>query len=234
MKVSFVIPTYNCVTWLPHAVTSVLQQSHKDVEAVIVDDGSTDRTAEYLKWIEAKEPERVKVLRQANAGRSAARNAGNAAASGEILCVLDADDLATPNRAELTIRKFANSKADFIYGAATVIDAIGNPGMVLMADVFDKEKSISSLTNLIVHSTVAYRKAFAEKYPYRAGEIAELGIDDWAQQVEAAIGGAILDFVPHRLAVYRILTTQVSKVRDNKAVEKAKRTFLDLLQAVPA
>jgi glycosyltransferase involved in cell wall biosynthesis len=231
-RVSFVIPTFNAVTWLPHAVGSCLQQTHPDIEVVVVDDGSTDRTHEYLKWLE--KDKRVHIIRQKNAGRSAARNAGNARATGEIICVLDADDIATPNRAELTVRKFANSKADLIHGAATVIDAIGNPHKILAPDVFDLEKAIEKGVNHIVHSTVAYRKSFAEKYPYRGGEIADLGLDDWAQQMEAAFDGAVIDYIPHRLACHRILETQITKTRDKDEVVRVKRAFIDAHRAVAA
>lgn len=230
-KLSFVIPTYNCVTWLPHAVTSCLQQTVNDIEVVVVDDGSTDKTGEYLKWLE-RDP-RVHILRQKNQGRSAARNAGNARATADIIAVLDADDLATPNRAELTIRKFANSKADLVYGAATVIDAIGNPSVILGADVFDLEKSIKSMTNLIVHSTLAYKKRVSESFPYRGGDISKNGIDDWAFEIEAAMGGCVLEYVPHRLACYRLLENSVTHSRVESEVRAVKEKFLESRQ-VPA
>jgi glycosyltransferase involved in cell wall biosynthesis len=229
-KISFVIPTYNCVTWLPHAVSSCLQQTVRDIEVVVVDDGSTDRTVEYLKWLE-NDP-RVHIIRQKNMGRSAARNAGNLRATADIIAVLDADDISTPNRAELTLKKFAGGKVDFVHGAATIIDAIGNPSAVLSPDVFDREKAIEEMKNLIVHSTVAYKRDLALRFPYR-NEASALGVDDWAQQIEASIGGAVIDFVPHRLACYRILENQVTQTRDKEAVKAFKTKFLESLK-VPA
>lgn len=234
MKLSFVIPTHNAATWLPHATSSVLQQTYKDIEIVIVDDGSTDRTVEYLDFI--KRDERVKVIRTGkNIGRSAARNLGNSEASGEIICVLDADDIATPNRAELTVKKFKTGKVDFVYGSATVIDALGRPLHILGADTIDMSRVMDEsknphLQNRIVHSTVAYTKKLAEQIKYRDGEISKLGIDDWASQIEAMTQGYQFDFIPHRLACYRQLSSQITRTRDEEAVMKAKREFLASLR----
>lgn len=237
MKLSFVIPSHNAVTWLPHAVSSALQQTYKDIEVIIVNDASRDRTLEYLEFI--KKDERVKVwTNDSNLGRSASRNIGNKMASGDIICVLDADDLSTPNRAELTVKKFRNSQIDYAHGSATIIDVLGRPLSLLTADVIDMEMCLDEkknphLQNRIVHSTAAYTKDFAERYKYREGDIAKLGIDDWAQQIEGLSGGAKFDFIPHRLACYRQLDSQITKKRDEKEVLTFKREFLKSLK-VPA
>lgn len=230
MKISFVIPSYNCVTWLPHAVTSCLQQTQKDIDVVVVDDGSTDRTWEYLEWLK-KHDSRVQIIRNGkNLGRSESRNIGNRAAMGDVICVLDADDISTPNRAEVISRKFRSGRADFVYGAATVIDCLGRPSHVISPDVLNRERALEELQNRIVHSSVAYTREFAKKFPYRGGEIANLGIDDWAQQVEAMVSGAKFDFVPQRLCCYRVLEGQITRTRDEKAVLAAKRGFISGLK----
>lgn len=229
MKLSFVIPTYNCQTWLPHAVASCLQQTHKDFEVVVVDDGSTDRTRDYLDWL--KKNEKIKIITNpVNFGRSASRNIGNQAAQGDLILVLDADDISTPNRAELMVKKFNNADVDYIYGSATVIDCIGRPQYILGADVFDKEKALERLDNRIVHSTVAYKREFADKFPYQSADMARLGIDDWSQQIKARIECAKFDFVPQKLACYRILRSQITQNRDVESVKKAKKAFLEGLK----
>jgi glycosyltransferase involved in cell wall biosynthesis len=234
MKLSFVIPTFNSVTWAPHSIKTALDQTHKDIEVIVVNDASTDATREYLDWLE-KFDSRVKVIHnKRNMGRSASRNIGNKAAQGDIIMVLDADDIATPNRAELTLRQFNKKAIDYLYGQATVIDALGMPHAILGADAFDLEASKKELTNKIVHSSAAYTKEFAEKFPYPDGEAARLGVDDFCQQIKGAISGARFDFVPHKLCCYRVLDSGVSQQRNKEEVLAFKRKYVDSLLAVAA
>ena len=87
--VSVIIPTYNRGWILKEAVDSVLSQTFCNFELIIVDDGSTDNTADILKSC----PDKVIKITQENRGVSAARNKGIASASGELLAFLDSDDL---------------------------------------------------------------------------------------------------------------------------------------------
>jgi glycosyltransferase involved in cell wall biosynthesis len=86
MKISVVIPVFNGEKWVAQCVENMLAQSHKDLEVIVVDDGSTDRSAE----IAARYP--VTLLRQPNSGVSAARNRGLAEATGDYIHFMDVDD----------------------------------------------------------------------------------------------------------------------------------------------
>jgi glycosyltransferase involved in cell wall biosynthesis len=89
---SVVIPTYNRLDFLKQALASVWAQTYKDYEIIVVDDGSTDGTADYLMSLGA----RVKAVHQENRGPAAARNLGVKHAKGEYLAFLDSDDLWQP------------------------------------------------------------------------------------------------------------------------------------------
>lgn len=102
--VSVVVPVYNGEAFVADAVDSVLAQSDAAAELVVVDDGSTDATPRIL----ARYGDRIAVVRQANRGLSAARNAGIARATGEMLFFLDADDLQPPGY----LAAFAAAAAD--------------------------------------------------------------------------------------------------------------------------
>ena len=91
-KVSVIIPVFNASKYICQAVDSVLTQTYKDFEIIVVDDGSTDHTAEALK----KYGDRIKYLHQDNAGPTVARNNGINKTSGEYIAFLDADDLWYP------------------------------------------------------------------------------------------------------------------------------------------
>lgn len=230
-KVSFVIPSHNCAAFLPHAIESAQKQDYANIEIVVVNDGSTDSTDKVMRHLQEKDNRIVYLNLLSNYGRSHARNEGNKIASGDYILVLDADDLAYPDRARLTAAKLRNS--DFINGAAEEIDVIGNLLGVYRAEVFNKEKALREKVNRMVHSTCAYRKDLALKIPYRGGEPARLGLDDWAFQLEVALSGAKMDVIESAIGAYRDLGSGISKTRDPKEVEAFKDGFIASL-AVPA
>ena len=98
-RVSVIVPAYDAETTLPAALESLRAQTYSAWEAIIVDDGSTDRTGEIAAMFSASD-ERMRVVRQSNAGESAARNAGAAIAKSDWLVFLDADDWLFPTYLE--------------------------------------------------------------------------------------------------------------------------------------
>ncbi len=93
LLVSAIIPVYNGERYLAEAIASVLAQTYRPIEIIIVDDGSVDGTANI-----AKSYKKVRYIYQTNQGHGMAKNAGIAAARGEFLAFLDADDIWTPNK----------------------------------------------------------------------------------------------------------------------------------------
>ena len=120
MKVSVVIPTYNRLRVLARTLPTVLDQDFPadNWEVVVVVDGSTDGTAEYLRRICAPCP--LRVVEQANAGSSAARNVGAAAARGEILLYIDDDDRCPRDLVSAHVRAHGSGSRRVVFGPIRV------------------------------------------------------------------------------------------------------------------
>jgi glycosyltransferase involved in cell wall biosynthesis len=112
--ISVVIPAYNAEPFLATAIESVLEQTYSPVEIVVIDDGSTDKTAEVAKRFLP----RIQFISQPNAGHAAARNRALAVAAGSFFSFLDADDYWT-NRDKLKMQKAvldADPALDMVFG----------------------------------------------------------------------------------------------------------------------
>ena len=108
--VSVIIPTYNRAWIVRDAIDSVLGQTYTDFELVVVDDGSTDRTPEILDSY----GDRLRVIRQANQGVSAARNRGIGDSSGSLIALLDSDDIWLPEKLAVQVDFFNRNPAALI------------------------------------------------------------------------------------------------------------------------
>lgn len=124
--ISVVIPAYNAAATLDETLLSVRRQTHAALEVIVVDDGSSDGTAQIVQAHAAVDP-RVTLLRQANAGVAAARNLGWSHATSDLIAFVDADDLWAPDKLEKQFAALAAAPADvgLVYCWSAVIDADG-------------------------------------------------------------------------------------------------------------
>jgi glycosyltransferase involved in cell wall biosynthesis len=115
--VSVIIPSYNCEAYIAETVHSVLSQTYKDFELIVVDDGSSDRTAEIVADLDHS----VRLIVQSNAGVCAARNRGIREARGKFVCLLDHDDYWFPTKLDRQLRAFeAYPEAGAVYSEFVV------------------------------------------------------------------------------------------------------------------
>ena len=98
-NVSIIIPTYNRKLFLTHAINSVLNQTYQNLELIIIDDGSSDKSVEYIK----KKYPSIKIYKQSNKGVSSARNKGIKISSNNWIAFLDSDDRWHPKKLEKQI-----------------------------------------------------------------------------------------------------------------------------------
>ncbi|MCH8124942.1 glycosyltransferase [candidate division KSB1 bacterium] len=105
-SVSVIVPTYNREHFLQECIESVLSQTFKDFELIVVDDGSTDQTEDILKQYEGK----LHYKKQEQKGPSSARNTGIQYSAGEWICFLDSDDLWLPGKLAAQMKFFAETR----------------------------------------------------------------------------------------------------------------------------
>lgn len=124
--VSTIIPVFNRPEMIVEAIDSVLNQTYRPIEIIVVDDGSTDNTKQVLTEL-AKQHDEIIVLSQTNSGPGAARELGLQSASGEFVQYLDSDDLLCPNKFEQQVSILrAKPECDLAYGK-TKVNIIGEP-----------------------------------------------------------------------------------------------------------
>jgi glycosyltransferase involved in cell wall biosynthesis len=125
-RVSVVVPAYRAVATVGEALASAAAQTLREIEIVVVDDGSDDGTDAVVGALAARDP-RIRLLRQENRGVSAARNAGIRAARGEYVAFLDADDLWHPEKLERQLARFGECGPDvgLVYTWSTCMDGRG-------------------------------------------------------------------------------------------------------------
>jgi glycosyltransferase involved in cell wall biosynthesis len=127
--VSTIIPVHNRPLLLRQAVESVLAQTYRPIEIIIVDDGSTDDTPHSIAALAGGYPSIVQELRIANGGPGAAREAGRVVASGEFIQYLDSDDLLLPRKFELQVGGLrAHPECDVAYGRTRFYRVGESPG----------------------------------------------------------------------------------------------------------
>ena len=129
MRATVVIPCFNSLKYLPETLSTVLAQTFDDMEVVLVDDGGSDDLAAWAATFPdgAGDP-RVRVVRQDNAGVSAARNLGVESARGDVVVFCDSDDLWAPTLvAELVGALDRNPAAGLAYGWYDLVDGQGTP-----------------------------------------------------------------------------------------------------------
>ena len=121
--VSVIVPAYNAEQFIARTLLSVLNQTYKNLEILVIDDGSKDRTVEIVEQI-AKKDSRVVLLRQPNFGVAKARNLAIENAKGEYIAPIDADDIWYPQKIEKQIEVFLNSEPSvgLVYTWSVLID----------------------------------------------------------------------------------------------------------------
>ncbi|MGH9683084.1 MAG: glycosyltransferase family 2 protein [Candidatus Acidiferrales bacterium] len=132
--VSVLITSYNHGCWVGGAVQSVLQQTYTNFEIIVCEDGSTDNSMQVLSAL-AQSDSRITVIQQENRGQCGAFNTDFAASKGDIICLLDCDDIFAPGKIERVVRKFqSNPEFGTVANSVNLVDENGGVIQEIRAD----------------------------------------------------------------------------------------------------
>ncbi|HEY4641163.1 MAG TPA: glycosyltransferase family A protein [Thermoanaerobaculia bacterium] len=196
--VSTIIPVYNRSAMLREAVASVVAQTYRPIEIIVVDDGSTDETPQTIRELG------VRSVRIANGGPGAAREAGRQVAEGEFIQYLDSDDLLLPRKFELQVAALnARPEAGVAYGLTRYRDAQGNEIECTWKEPNQRQETILPsflLARWWETSTPLYRRSITDA----AGPWLPLRLEeDWEYDVRVGALGTQLAFVDEYVAEHR-------------------------------
>jgi CDP-ribitol ribitolphosphotransferase len=114
-KISVIVPLYNVEEYIETTIEELLKQTYKNVEFILVDDGSSDRTYDIASYYATQYPQ-IRVVKQQNQGPSAARNHGLRLATGDYLCFVDSDDVLPEDALEIMYKAAIEHDADLVMG----------------------------------------------------------------------------------------------------------------------
>jgi len=193
-SVSVVIPTYNRRQFIGEAVASVLAQSHRELEVIVVDDGSTDGTGAFLQQRFGHD-QRFRYVPQENAERAVARNTGIRAAQGQWLAFLDSDDLWLPDKlARQVACVTASPELVLVHTGYTEVDEHNQPLRdILLNRRTEPETAFGALVtaNFICSATPLIRRDAFDRVGLFNEDRRLLCFEDWEMWTRLAAVGPI-------------------------------------------
>ncbi|MBC7981514.1 glycosyltransferase [Candidatus Parcubacteria bacterium] len=212
------MPAYNAEKNIAEAIDSVIQQTYADWELIVVDDGSTDLTAEIVKSY-VKSDCRIRYIYQTNKRLGAARNTGLRAAKGKWLAFLDSDDLWLPDKLLAQTTQIGLTDVDVLFTTGYILH--DNTGLLepyeTLTGTFDPGCLYRLLFehNRIPVLSVIYKKELLDRVGYQDESLKVYGCEDWDYWLRCCIAGA--KFVGMKLPTfkYRIHEGGMSKNSKN-------------------
>lgn len=213
-EVTIVMPAYNAEAYIGETIDSLLQQSFSNFELLVIDDGSTDATADRVKPF--LKDGRVRYIAQANQGPSSARNVGIRMARGKYITCMDADDLSSAERLEKQLA-FLNENPD-VGVCGTWARTMGAQVRDMCPPIEDRAIRAQMLfDNCFIHSSVMMRAAILEQVDpvYRAMLAEDYDLWDRLSKLTR------MHNIPEKLILYRMHAAQASEQKSEQVSEGA-------------
>src|SRR3984893_6931981 len=227
MKVTIGIPVFNCETWVATAIQSALEQTWPDKEIIVVDDGSTDRSAEICRSFGS----RIRFVQQPNRGGNAARNQVCKLSSGDWIQFLDADDYLKPDKIRSHLDSCAYSSNTDVLCSSTIIET-WKDGQVSNQTVNAVEEGCDWIARFLTwsmpqsHACIWRRQALEQiggwNEQFRCNQEYDLYFRALQRNFRFRVAGA-------PLAVYRIWSENTVSRRDKMGLALGKTALIQWL-----
>ena len=164
-RISVVVPVYNVAAYLETCLESLAQQTLAELEVVMVDDGSTDESAEIAEEFVARDS-RFRLVRQPNAGLGAARNTGIEQAAGDFLAFVDSDDVVPRHAYEILAAALDETGSDFASGNVRRLTSFGTMQARFLAKAFERTRLRTHVTRFpaLLADRTAWNKLFRKSF----------------------------------------------------------------------
>ena len=205
-RVSVITPVYNVEQYIDKTLESVFCQTYKDIEIILVDDCSKDKSAQIIAKYKEAHPEIIYFLQDKNMGAGAARNKALELASGQYVAFLDSDDLWLPEKTERQINLMKEKKSPFSYAAIEMMDENGKTikGKRNLKETCDYKYLLHN-TIIATSSVIVDRTVLGDfKMPLRRGG------QDYATWLSLLRGGAVACGINETLVRYRVGSNSLS------------------------
>lgn len=227
-KFSITLCTFNSIEYIEQCVDSLLNQTLKDFELIIVDDGSTDGTIEYLNQL-VDHRIRLYVLGK-NYGLIYARTQAFAAARADYIALMDADDIVHPQRLEEQLRVLEAGNVDICGTRYQTLDTASNrlrerPSYVSNSDL----RALLTIYCPLCNPTVSFKRTLLEITGY---EEAFRHAEDYAFWTALSASDCVFHIVPLHLLTYRVHPQQISRVKSTIARESFLKAQGQYVQAL--
>ena len=220
------MPVYNAEEFVKEAITSILGQTHKNFEFIIINDGSTDRSLEIIKNYLVKD-KRIIIISRENRGLVSSLNEGFKNAKGKYIARMDADDISLPERFENQVRIMEDERLDICGGTYFRIRSSGERIKINSTPQTHDLCTLSLISKVpFAHSTVMIRKEFLEKHNLFYGQSDFKKAEDLDLWVRMHEKGAKFGNTSTPILNYRISNNSLSKI-NNKQI---KRQTLKILE----
>jgi teichuronic acid biosynthesis glycosyltransferase TuaG len=241
--VSIIMPAYNAAPYIADSIKSVLAQTHKNWELIIIDDGSTDETNLVVEKYSSVD-KRIRYIYQENARQGKARNNGIAHSLGCYIAFLDSDDLWLPEKLELQLLFLHNNNADFVFSETYVFTdstelkclskKLEIPNVKAPAGYFEGEQGIKVFlqNNQVPILTVLLKRDVINAVGGFAENLLIQNAEDYHLWFKILLHGYKLWMMPQALAIYRVSYSSVSGV-DRQNLRQILEVQNDLRRLYP-